>query len=565
MKKLLALLSALVLSAIAISSSYASGESVGIPPMPGPGYFGLHADPNFLNSFTNSFLLGKTVNPDGSLAEVHSCKSLTDPVCANSNYWQAGSLYPFCESASQTDCIEEVTARDDSGKKLEVALGDKFPGARPQDYVGTPSRGLPSGGQTNLVHIPGAAHASGDLYLAVVNPRSMLDERVNKGGRFAPQFQVSLYAVKVAQGQFSLPFESDQLSQYQRGMELWGSGSGSDSSKGCILNDTSICAVPEEMPTNIKFGMKIRTNFLLTNWFSGRLSDSTFSVTQGTSGGSVLSVEANSVVVPKITKWFKKSDLPQSLWDWYSKLPKPWGGTGNHGEAQNGPADSWSLMRDITGYNQFYMDEFLTWLPILGDKADYSPTLWSLRAMEGIGSFGQCAASSSVAGVVSTNATQYLDGPPSFDQANQELTYKVASTHYLSDGSINKGTYDLVIDSKVARCIYRFSNAPINAKIEITSADGQNQVAVTNLTERDGWIHLAARGFTYSNPTLKVKLTQEKPVSEPTPTPSATPAPTESTSAAPKVVKTSITCIKGKITKKVNAVKPTCPAGYKRK
>ena len=26
-----------------------------------------------------------------------------------------------------------------------------------------------------------------------------------------------------------------------------------------------------------------------------------------------------------------------------------------------------------------------------------------------------------------------------------------------------------------------------------------------------------------------------------------------------------ITCIKGKVTKKVTAVKPTCPAGYKKK
>jgi hypothetical protein len=31
------------------------------------------------------------------------------------------------------------------------------------------------------------------------------------------------------------------------------------------------------------------------------------------------------------------------------------------------------------------------------------------------------------------------------------------------------------------------------------------------------------------------------------------------------VKKTTITCIKGKVTKKVTAVKPVCPAGYKKK
>jgi membrane protein involved in colicin uptake len=42
----------------------------------------------------------------------------------------------------------------------------------------------------------------------------------------------------------------------------------------------------------------------------------------------------------------------------------------------------------------------------------------------------------------------------------------------------------------------------------------------------------------------------------------------EARAAASKVVtkkKTTITCIKGKLTKNVTAVKPTCPPGYKKK
>ena len=64
----------------------------------------------------------------------------------------------------------------------------------------------------------------------------------------------------------------------------------------------------------------------------------------------------------------------------------------------------------------------------------------------------------------------------------------------------------------------------------------------------------------------------------PTPTPSQstqpTPTPSPSQSAKPAVVtskkptppkKTTINCVKGKVTKKVTAVKPKCPAGYKKK
>jgi hypothetical protein len=54
----------------------------------------------------------------------------------------------------------------------------------------------------------------------------------------------------------------------------------------------------------------------------------------------------------------------------------------------------------------------------------------------------------------------------------------------------------------------------------------------------------------------------------PTPVPVATVTPTPTPSATPTkaVVKaTTITCIKGKITKKVTAVNPKCPSGYKKK
>ena len=57
----------------------------------------------------------------------------------------------------------------------------------------------------------------------------------------------------------------------------------------------------------------------------------------------------------------------------------------------------------------------------------------------------------------------------------------------------------------------------------------------------------------------------------PTPTPTETPVPTPTPSATvvatvkPAAKKTTIRCVKGKTSKKVTAVKPKCPAGYKKK
>jgi hypothetical protein len=42
-------------------------------------------------------------------------------------------------------------------------------------------------------------------------------------------------------------------------------------------------------------------------------------------------------------------------------------------------------------------------------------------------------------------------------------------------------------------------------------------------------------------------------------------ASTKKTVTIPNLKKTTITCIKGKVAQKVTAVKPKCPAGYKKK
>jgi hypothetical protein len=53
---------------------------------------------------------------------------------------------------------------------------------------------------------------------------------------------------------------------------------------------------------------------------------------------------------------------------------------------------------------------------------------------------------------------------------------------------------------------------------------------------------MAAYGFTFSEKTVRVKMTQK-----------------------PSAAKTTITCVKGKTVKKITAVGPKCPVGFKKK
>jgi hypothetical protein len=224
-------------------------------------------------------------------------------------------------------------------------------------------------------------------------------------------------------------------------------------------------------------------------------------------------------------------------------------------------------MRQLTNYDEQMMQEFLLWLPVIGDKSDYMPTLWTVRSMNNGYSFNPCLNSTSeVLGIVSTNATQYLEGPPVFNSSTSTLEYKVAAPHLRPDGEVFRGSYDLQLRSAAARCLYGFSNAPISATVEVVSENGEKQVAVTTVNEKDGWLYLSAKGFTFSAPVVSVKLSQEKAIEVPAPTPSESPSAAPTPAAKPVAAKKStITCVKGKASKKVTAVKPTCPKGYKKK
>ena len=174
----------------------------------------------------------------------------------------------------------------------------------------------------------------------------------------------------------------------------------------------------------------------------------------------------------------------------------------------------------------------------------------------------------SISGIVSTNATSYLSGPPTFNTSTGTLDYLVLAPHYLQDDSVFLGSYDLAINSDLARCLYGFTSAPIQASVSVVSANGQTQVATTSLLEKNGFVLLSAKGFEFSNPTLKVTLSQEKNVQ----VQNTTPVPvSNSVIVTPKIEskasiskKTTIKCTKGKATKKVTGINPKCPVGYKK-
>ena len=164
-------------------------------------------------------------------------------------------------------------------------------------------------------------------------------------------------------------------------------------------------------------------------------------------------------------------------------------------------------------------------------------------------------------GIMTTNAMAYSWSPPAFKDG--VMSYKVAGAHLDVDGSVYKGSYDLSMNADSARCIYGFSNAPIKAAVSVLSSNGSEQeISTETLSIKDGWMNLSAKNFTFSSPTIRIKLTQEQVIQN---SPANNQVATATASTTVKtVVKITITCVKGKLKRVITGASPKCPSGYKK-
>jgi hypothetical protein len=543
-------------------------------PSPGAGYIGYEAnEAKMANTEASTWInfTSDTGKSDGKVTKVAICNTGSEDGCTFSVYSYYRAVLPACADAADTNCIVEIFATDASGKKLTVGSSTVFPTNNPQAFAGNKALNVPRGSGAALVSIPGAPHAGGDKYLIKT---TLSSSRYGDLTTFiTPRLTASISAVKIIDGDFfDLATETDttkydRVGRLQIGTTQTKATANPIVSKLCVAVSTTQCALPYTMPKEISFGFSLRLNTNLSGWLHGRMKNAAIDYST-TNGITNLTVNANPISVPVVDVWSKSDDLSDAHVAAY--LTQFWGGEATHYPitANNGgfPITDAEKTREgmknisfkhINGsFSKSSMDNFLLWLPIAKDKAAAMPTQWRLGTMtdNGSGQVSDCLSKEkSLAGVVTTNSTMYIDGPPVFQ--DNTLDYKVASTHFEPDGNtVFKGSYELIMSSTVARCIYKFTSAPISATVSITSENGAANAATTVINEKNGWLTLGAYGFTFSSPTVRVKLTQEAVA----PSPSATAKPVTTK-------KTTITCVKGKTTKKLTAVNPKCPTGYKKK
>ena len=489
-----------------------------------------------------SFVMGSRSNPNGASAFEFVCESALDPKCVTDDFpGVAHMIIPPCEVDSSSMCIEGLSI----GKEGSLAPTKFIRLVKSKTIEGNKPSKVPNGYNQSLWQLP-VSNGFSEQNFAVYD----LYKSTLKG--FVLDFQAQVN-----------PFTENRDSRYNEqtaSNELISDGGqrivGSNGDFGCIWIEQGVCGKASNFQEGMRIELKLRVFDGLAGWLSGRLKAPDISIEDSGSSLRTMKISGEPVSVQKAFAKVKIAEAPADLKSEVSYV---------------GIKEDQQYLFTSSANDRKAIEFFNVWSKFWPDNAESLQTIWGFSSL--LETSEPCLADKSrVIGLVTTNAMVYDGTPPIFKDG--EIQYRVASVHNDSFGKKFQGVYDLVIDSKVARCLYKYSDAPISASVSISSSDGNQSVATTVVTEKNGWFRMGAYGFHYSAPTIRVKLSQEAPAPTPTPTPTPTPSPTPTatpvadpvTSAKPVVAKkVTVTCVKGKTVKKVTAVKPVCPAGFKKK
>jgi hypothetical protein len=464
----------------------------------------------------------------GGSSEGYVCAEGLGPKACDFNdptwVFDGSQILPFCESASQENCVEGIAAVKADGTVLQGKFLHTVEGER---WKAVPETGLYEATMPALFDIPGAINSGGtSTYVVALKTQVSYDRGAKRFVTRSMSANVFAYSTKSSGSQPTRTLEkvdSDGVTRIYQNHD-----------PNCLFSETGVCGVEQDFPKDTAFQVTARIPNELAGWFHGRMTKQEISIDKFSASNNKVSIKANPVNVARMAVIATRSNSSQQAQDMLMQRGGHGGYTAFNG---NSIKDFWAT----EGAGAFFaLNE---WRDEMKDTAAGISTEWNFATVANQAG-NQCMKDTTkVLGMVTTNATLYSGAAPEF--VGGQLKYTVGGLHFQPDGTtLNEGTYDLLMRSDVARCLYGFSKAPISATISVVGEGGENKVATTVVREtKDGWLNLAAYGFSFSSPTISVKLSQ----------------------ANASAKKTTITCVKGKLTKNVTAVGPKCPTGYKKK
>ena len=422
------------------------------------------------------------------------CKGALDAACAPSKAQSVGAnfLLPICQGPNDDFCIVSLELAA-PGKEFETATYVR--NATGQTFPAAPSVNYPGGSTASLWEAKGAPSASGTTTYAVM---AMGVAGRNKGSKFEMSgFSASVVPYREQSGGWEDPYQQAGTGEDIRGNRARFVGVGGYD-QACAWNEKGNCGIPQDYVEGTRVRLTVRISNSIGGWFKGRLKDPQISVKKFSASNNQITVEAQPATVGRMS--YTVEDL-KKMTSQEEAFFKKNGARGNKSAFM-----TWSPAWDARTFP--YVEYFRS---KVADTASGNTTYWNFSTSDSDRSPNRCLADKSkVLGIVTTNAMVYDGGVPTF--SGGFLNYKVAGLHFAPGGEeLNLGVYDMVMRSDTARCLYGFSKAPLSATVSVLNEKGTKTMATTVVKEtKDGWLKLAAYGFTFSKKTIKVKITKKK-------------------------------------------------------
>ncbi len=431
-----------------------------------PPGFGNTSYPSYtggVNKF--SFVIYDNWRQPGFIETPRNCKDILDPKCADyaskirSQPWGLTYNLPMCEiSQPELACIEsfEIGSNGIFSKVSQIGSVNGLVWPENKKY-GVPLSGKPSLWKDTSTDDPRVGYVLGvhqslqGSYLKSTPLNSMLN------------IQVARYVVLPKSGiPANIPSSPTTTSVSRKPY--------------CAWQDLNQCAYKLPFLPNTSFKVIIHVSNQMTGWFYGRMKNSSLKVEPISPKLNKLSVESEPISIPFFAATVDCKDAPQ--------------------------------FKCNTGFSvssgvpiNFPLDPIVT---ALHDQAIVDVPSWSLTSYSQSPKAKCKFSSTSIAGLVTSNATTFSGQPPVME--NSMLTYKLSALHLDKNGEVFKGQYELQLDSSLAKCLWNLKTQKPKAEVSITSESGKSEVATSTFAAINGFFRLQANGFTFSNPTIAVKL-----------------------------------------------------------
>lgn len=289
----------------------------------------------------------------------------------------------------------------------------------------------------------------------------------------------------------------------------------------CAAVEEDLCAQRVEPDSKIRYGLSFRQTLSTSPWIYGRLFEPNFTL-EDSKPWPQWTIEAAPLLVPSISGNISNSLINSKFPDGFRT---PWGVT--------------YLSSELNA-----VDLFEKLRPSMGEKSITLQSRWnfSINREDLYSRYKSCSSVGPI-GFITTNANVYQGEPPRTLGTSEAVNFQSASTHFAPNGSEFRGYFQFKMDSKFANCLYSVTSGVIKADVSVIDDNGLKKIATTSFSNGSKWLTFTASNFTFSKSIFQLKIFSGKELSK----------------------KSTVTCIKGKVIKKVSAINPKCPAGYKKK